>query len=101
MGVELAAVVPVCNEARTLAETCRRLAAVAAVRDGSHDVVVIIPSTIGDDLSTSVPVRIEVISDQSNTTAERNARRASRALVVSEEGHAVTAAVVLHRRDEP
>lgn len=57
-----------------------REAAIAAVRDGSQDVVVIIPATIAEDLSSGVPVRIEVISDQSNTTAERSARRATRAL---------------------
>ena len=51
--------------------------AMAAVRDGRHEVVVVIPETIGDDLGRGVPARIEVISDQANTTAEREARRAS------------------------
>lgn len=54
--------------------------AVAAVREGLHDAVLVIPETIGDDLAAGVPVRIEVISDQSNSTAEQTARRASRAL---------------------
>ena len=57
-----------------------RDAAIAAVMDGTHDVVAIIPESIGEDLATGTPVRIEVISDQSNTTAERNARRARGAL---------------------
>ena len=57
-----------------------REAAKQAVRDGVHDVVVIIPETIAEDLAATTPVRIEVISDQSNTTAEREARRAIRAL---------------------
>ena len=51
-----------------------------AVLDGVHDVVVLIPESIGDDLASATPSRIEVISDQSNTTAEREARRAIRAL---------------------
>ncbi len=57
-----------------------REAAMQAVLDGVHDVVVLIPESIGDDLASATPSRIEVISDQSNTTAEREARRAIRAL---------------------
>lgn len=57
-----------------------RDAAIDAVMDGTHDVVVIIPASIGDDLADGTPVRIEVISDQSNTTAEQSARRARSAL---------------------
>ncbi len=57
-----------------------REAAMQAVRDGAHDVVVLIPASIADDLASTTPARIEVISDQSNTTAEREARRAIRAL---------------------
>lgn len=57
-----------------------REAAVAAVLSGDHDVVVIIPESIGEELASATPVRIEVISDQSNTTAERESRRAIRAL---------------------
>lgn len=58
-----------------------RDAALAAVRDGVHDVVVVIPDDFADTFATSTPVRIEVISDMANTTAEREARRARRALV--------------------
>lgn len=57
-----------------------RDAATQAVLDGVHDVVVLIPESIADDLASTIPARIEVISDQSNTTAEREARRALRAL---------------------
>lgn len=57
-----------------------RDAAIRAVLDGVHDVVIIIPASIGDDLASTTPSRIEVISDQSNTTAERESRRAIRAL---------------------
>ncbi len=58
-----------------------RDAALRAVRDGTHAVVVIIPESISEDLAGTVPVRIEVISDQSNKTGERESRRARRALV--------------------
>lgn len=54
--------------------------AVESVRSGEQDVVVLIPATIAEDLAASTPVRIEVITDQSNTTAERESRRAIRAL---------------------
>jgi len=57
-----------------------REAAMQAVLDGTHDVVILIPESIGEDLAGGTPVRIEVIADQSNTTAEREARRATRAL---------------------
>ncbi len=57
-----------------------RDAAIEAVMDGTHDVVVIVPATIADDMASGTPVRIEVISDQSNTTAEQSARRARTAL---------------------
>lgn len=57
-----------------------RDAAIGAVKSGAEDVVVIVPETMGEDLSAGTPVRIEVITDQANTTAERNARRATRAL---------------------
>lgn len=56
--------------------------AVSRVRDGEQDVVVLIPASIAEDLAASTPVRIEVITDQSNTTAERESRRAIRALAI-------------------
>jgi len=57
-----------------------RGAALEAVKDGVHDVVVIIDEVFGDDLASAVPATVEVISDQSNTVAEREARRARNAL---------------------
>lgn len=57
-----------------------REAAIEAVQNGVHDVVVIIPASIGDDFATTTPARIEVITDQANRTAERESRRAIRAL---------------------
>ena len=57
-----------------------REAAIADVGSGARDVVLVIPESFGDDLAEFVPATIELISDQSNTTAEREARRARRAL---------------------
>jgi len=57
-----------------------RDAAIAAVTRGDHDVVVIVPEEFGEQFADMIPARIEVISDQANTTAEREARRAKRAL---------------------
>jgi len=54
--------------------------AVAAVKAGDIDVVVIIPERFGSDLSDGTPARVEVVTDQSDQQAERDARRARRAL---------------------
>jgi sodium transport system permease protein len=54
--------------------------AVEAVSTGKHDVVVIIAAEFGDDLAEATPATVEVVSDQSNTAAERESRRAIRAL---------------------
>ena len=57
-----------------------REAALDAVRTGKHDVVVIIPERFGEQLSEAVPARIELVTDQANTQAEREARRVRNAL---------------------
>ena len=57
-----------------------REAAIVAVEQGVHDVVMIIPESFPGQFTTAVPARIELVSDQANTTAEREARRAARAL---------------------
>lgn len=54
--------------------------AVAAVKAGDIDVVVIIPERLGSDLGDGTPARVEVVTDQSDQQAERDARRARRAL---------------------
>lgn len=54
--------------------------AIASVVNGEHDVVVVIPATFGENLSAMTPATIEVITDQANTQAERDTRRATRAL---------------------
>jgi sodium transport system permease protein len=57
-----------------------REAAITAVKAGDFDVVVIIPADFGSQLAAGIPARIEVVSDQANTQAERDARRARGAL---------------------
>jgi len=57
-----------------------RDAAIVAVETGAHDVVVIVPADFGEQLADTIPARVELISDQANTQAERDARRARNAL---------------------
>lgn len=57
-----------------------RAAALEAVKTGAHDLVLVIPENFGAALAETVPATIEVISDLANTTAERESRRAMRAL---------------------
>ena len=57
-----------------------REAALEAVKLGTHDIVVIIAPEFGEQLASGLPARVEVISDQANTTADREARRARGAL---------------------
>ncbi len=57
-----------------------REAAIEAVTDGEHDIVIVIPETFGEDLAELVPATVEVITDESNTRAEGEIRRANRAL---------------------
>ncbi|MFQ6004762.1 MAG: ABC transporter permease [Woeseia sp.] len=57
-----------------------RPAAIEAVKNGQHELVLLIPATFGDELADTVPARIEVISDLANTRAEREYRRAMQAL---------------------
>lgn len=57
-----------------------RAKAVEAVKSGRHDLVLVIPEAFGEELADTVPATIEVISDLANTQAERESRRALRAL---------------------
>ena len=57
-----------------------RDAAIEGVKNGTVDVVVVIPETFGEQLREGIPARVELISDEANTTAERDARRARNAL---------------------
>jgi len=57
-----------------------REAAIEAVTNGELDVVVVIPESFGENLSELIPATVEIITDQANTMAERDTRRARRAL---------------------
>jgi sodium transport system permease protein len=57
-----------------------RDAAVAAVKAGTHDVVVLVGEDFGAQLRDGSPAKIEVFADHANSQAERDARRAQRAL---------------------
>jgi sodium transport system permease protein len=57
-----------------------RDAALDAILDGSHSVVVIITETFGEDLAAAIPATIEVITDKSNTQGRKDTRRARGAL---------------------
>lgn len=56
-------------------------AAMDAVKTGIHDIVLIIPEAFGEQLGDSVPAKVELVSDQANTDADREARRARSALM--------------------
>ena len=55
-------------------------AAMEAVKTGAHDVVLVIPEAFGEQLADMIPARVELVSDQANTDADRDARRARNAL---------------------
>jgi len=57
-----------------------RAAALVAVKRGTLDVVVLIPVEFGEQLREGSPARVELISDQANTEAERDARRTHNAI---------------------
>jgi len=57
-----------------------RDAAIEAVTTGTSDVVVLVPEDFGEQLADSIPARVELLSDQANTQAERDARRVRTAL---------------------
>ena len=57
-----------------------RAAAIEAVTNGEHDVVIVIPETFAEDFAELVPATVELITDQANNQAERETRRARRAL---------------------
>jgi sodium transport system permease protein len=57
-----------------------RAAAIEAVKTGQHDIVLIVPEAFGEQLADTVPAKIELVSDQANTDADRDARRVQAAL---------------------
>ena len=54
--------------------------AISGVSNGEHDVVVVIPESFGSNLADMIPATVEVITDQANRQAERETRRATRAI---------------------
>ena len=68
------------NNLKIVAGPGSREAALEAVKTGLHDIVVLIPVTFGEQLAESMPAKVELISDQANTTADRDSRRVRRAL---------------------
>jgi sodium transport system permease protein len=57
-----------------------RAEALAAVKKGTHDFVIVIPEDYGERIRAALPARIEVVSDQANSAANRDARRVRDAL---------------------
>jgi len=55
-------------------------AAIAAVKTGELEIVVVIPAEFGRQLADGVPAKVALISDQANQQAGRDARRARNAL---------------------
>ena len=56
-------------------------AAMGAVKTGAHDIVLVIPEEFGEQLADMIPAKIELVSDQANTDADRDARRVRSALM--------------------
>ena len=55
-------------------------AAMEAVKVGSHDVVLVVPAEFGDQLADMSPALLQIVSDQANRDADRDARRVRNAL---------------------
>jgi sodium transport system permease protein len=49
--------------------------AMEAVKTGAHDVVLIVPPGFGEQLADMTPALVQVVSDEANRDADRNARR--------------------------
>lgn len=57
-----------------------RDAAIEGVKKGRHDLVIVIPDDFGEALASNIPATVEIISDQANTQARKQSRRALDAL---------------------
>lgn len=49
--------------------------AMEAVKTGAHDVVLVVPAEFGEQLAGMTPALVQIVSDQANRDAERDARR--------------------------
>ncbi len=54
--------------------------AAQAVKNGLHDVVLVVPENFGEQLADTVPARVELYSDEANSQGEKEGRRARSAL---------------------
>ena len=54
--------------------------AMDAVKVGEHDVVLVIPAEFGDQLADMTPAMVQIVSDQANRDADRDARRVRNAV---------------------
>jgi sodium transport system permease protein len=55
-------------------------AAMEAVKLGTHDVVLVIPAEFGEQLADMTPAMVQIVSDQANRDADRDARRVRNAV---------------------
>jgi sodium transport system permease protein len=49
--------------------------AMESVKDGTHDVVLVVPPAFGEQLADMRPALVQIVSDQANRDAERDSRR--------------------------
>jgi sodium transport system permease protein len=68
------------NNLRVIDTPESRASAIEGVKNGLHDVVVVIPPEFGERLRQALPARLEIITDRADSTAERDARRVRGAL---------------------
>ena len=54
--------------------------AMEAVKTGAHDVVLIVPEAFGEQLAEMEPAMLQIVSDQANRDADRDARRVRNAI---------------------
>ena len=73
--------------------------AMEAVKLGTHDVVVVVPPAFGEQLADMKPALVQIVSDQANRDAERDARRIRNA--VREYGQLLTGLRVVARGVNP
>jgi sodium transport system permease protein len=55
-------------------------AAMEAVKTGENDVVLVIPAAFGEQLADMTPALLQIVSDQANRDADRDARRVRNAI---------------------
>jgi sodium transport system permease protein len=73
--------------------------AMESVKLGTHDVVVVVPPAFGEQLADMKPALVQIVSDQANRDAERDARRVRNA--VREYGQLLTGLRVVARGVNP